>query len=367
MVPVAGRPFLEHVLRAARARRRVAGGDLPRPPGRRDRGGPRRRRPLRAVDRLLRRGLRADRHRGRAAARAAPAGRALPGHVRRHLSAGRLRRGRGPPRALRARRPHDRAAQPGPLGPEQRRLRARPGAAPTTSARPRPGAEWIDYGLLGADARARSTATSRTWPTSSAASPAPGSSRACRSARASTRSAPPRRSPRPTASSPPRGLPDAQLPSSPGRHRRGCPRRGASGCRWSPGGAARRPGRASRVTGTAERRAPSAGSSATSAGAPAGAAHGRSGAPAIRDRGLRVAGHAPSPAAPGAARGARVRDDQLGGPRGPREDRVAVAPRAGTSRRRRSSRRDRGRRGERVGAVRPQPRPVRSSTGSARL
>ena len=38
MVPVAGRPFLEHVMRPPRARRRVAGGDLPRPPGRGHRG-----------------------------------------------------------------------------------------------------------------------------------------------------------------------------------------------------------------------------------------------------------------------------------------------------------------------------------------
>ncbi len=39
---------------------------------------------------------------------------------------------------------------------------------------PPPGAEWIDYGLLGADARARSRETSPTWPTSSTASPSAG-------------------------------------------------------------------------------------------------------------------------------------------------------------------------------------------------
>ena len=140
MVPVAGRPFLEHVLeRLARggvARVVICRGHL----GEAIEAGPRRRAPLRAVDRLLRRGA-ASR-----SARRAPCG----GRCRCSASAS-WSCTATPTCALTTRRPRpattrsglagpdDRAAQPGPLGHEQRRLRAAAWCAPTTSARPRRG------------------------------------------------------------------------------------------------------------------------------------------------------------------------------------------------------------------------------------
>ena len=194
-----GGPFLEHVMERLARGGGAAGRDLPRPPGRGDRGRPRRRGPLRPVDRLLRRGPRADRHRGRPAAGAARCWAsaswsctATPtcavdyaAAAARHERSGRAG-------------PDDRPAQPRPLGPEQRRLRARAACAPTTSA-PAAGGRVDRLRPAGPDARAPSRATRPTSPTScSGLARARASWRACRSARASTRSARPRRSRRPS-------------------------------------------------------------------------------------------------------------------------------------------------------------------------